>query len=517
MSENRAAKKARPAKARSKPSLSKTVKLSRRTSRTGLKSIRQKKRSIGNRAAVTTTNTRVNRQTGTKKNAARRTPIRGRVRAAEIAGTAKTAEAEPTDSIARPSASAQDQADARNHQASEIPPILLEDDQPPRAVASGAGYKFALGHEPTTEAAESSPRLPDTYGTGRVLLLARDPQWLYTHWDLTPSQQRAYNRKSADRHLVVRLHCENPVGKTERETHVHPESRHWFIQTPHPAGTYVAELGYYNRDKVWVSVATSEPATTPPPAVATEKTAEFVRVADLPPDAHAPSLKDWREPRAPEPIATDTGFVSARPLHRAEPKHDSPPPSFEKPIGNQSNAWQTEFSASVSIPPQVSWIPVLEPEAPADAPPQSVHDWSERQERELNAMMDPMRSGFLSSTEMAVPGSNALGISSPGGPTSEQRSFWLSVNADLVIYGASEPGANFTLDGIPIEARPDGTFSCRFALPDGNYAAEIITTSADGEKRSVRLVFRRKTESSDGVSEASSSGAPTPLDREIAG
>ena len=47
------------------------------------------------------------------------------------------------------------------------------------------------------------------------------------------------------------------------------------------------------------------------------------------------------------------------------------------------------------------------------------------------------------------------------------KGFWFNVNAELIIYGATEPTARVTLGGHEIKLRPDGTFSYRFSLPDG--------------------------------------------------
>jgi len=43
----------------------------------------------------------------------------------------------------------------------------------------------------------------------------------------------------------------------------------------------------------------------------------------------------------------------------------------------------------------------------------------------------------------------------------------------LVIYGATDPTASVTIGERRIRLRPDGSFSYRFALPDGNYQLPI--------------------------------------------
>src|SRR5580765_2634614 len=69
-----------------------------------------------------------------------------------------------------------------------VPSILLEGDAPSTPTASGPGQRYALG--PTSKP-EDFPRtgepgeLPEAYGTKRLHLTARDPYWVYAHWDLT--------------------------------------------------------------------------------------------------------------------------------------------------------------------------------------------------------------------------------------------------------------------------------------------------------------------------------------------
>jgi hypothetical protein len=85
-------------------------------------------------------------------------------------------------------------------------------------------------------------------------------------------------------------------------------------------------------------------------------------------------------------------------------------------------------------------------------------------------------------------------ISSPfGGEFPQQKGFWFSLNAELVIYGATEPTARVTIGGRSIQLRPDGTFSYRFALPDGRYELPVEAASAQGDLRQVELEFYRHT------------------------
>jgi hypothetical protein len=85
-------------------------------------------------------------------------------------------------------------------------------------------------------------------------------------------------------------------------------------------------------------------------------------------------------------------------------------------------------------------------------------------------------------------------LSSPGLAQAKARSFWMWVKTELVVYGATEPDAQVTVQGRPIRLRPDGTFSLRFALPDGRQEIPVCATSADDrETQAVTPIVTRKT------------------------
>lgn len=85
-------------------------------------------------------------------------------------------------------------------------------------------------------------------------------------------------------------------------------------------------------------------------------------------------------------------------------------------------------------------------------------------------------------------------ISSPGISQPKPKGFRFNINAELIVYGATEPDANVTMAGQAIKLRPDGTFSFRFALPDGRYQLAVTATSADNDQRQAELKFGRQTE-----------------------
>ncbi len=76
----------------------------------------------------------------------------------------------------------------------------------------------------------------------------------------------------------------------------------------------------------------------------------------------------------------------------------------------------------------------------------------------------------------------------------KQRTFNFQLDAELIVYGSTEPNAKVTLQGEPIKLRPDGTFTMRFSLPDSRQIIPAVAMSADGvEERTIVLAVERNT------------------------
>jgi hypothetical protein len=173
----------------------------------------------------------------------------------------------------------------------EIPPVLLQSEHAP---AGGDA------------------------GDGRLHLAARDPHWLYVHWDFTRAHQAQLNAQSRHGHLIVRVFRDDLHGECGGENHVHPQSRHWFVHVETPGATYFAELGYYAASD-WHRLATAGPVTTPPRRAAPDRTATYLT---LHPDR---PLED----QLPPPVAGPDGTAAERVDSSAPPSAETGDTDFD--------------------------------------------------------------------------------------------------------------------------------------------------------------------------------------------
>ncbi|MDB6018760.1 MAG: hypothetical protein JWR19_3249 [Pedosphaera sp.] len=388
------------------------------------------------------------------------------------AGATPTAKAKTT-AAATPAAKPKRKAPVKKV-AVTVPPILLEGDQPSATTVGGPGQRYALGPVPPPAHAggiETTGELPEAYGTQQLLLTARDPHWLYARWDLTRQQQREYNALSADRHLVLRVYIDAVKGEHFLQVHTHPESTHWFIHVGRAGTKYIAQLGYFQPNGKWVGISTSEATMTPPDTMSDDITAQFATI----------------------PI--EVPFAELMALANAAVRQNIP---LAEIIQQLRAHGQTQFPKETAAPGK----------------------WTPEQERALSAIitMDRVRRVWMGSLEITElirrqlqqdissmsaaqlslptsPGGAISSVSSPFGGLERKKGFWFNVNAELIIYGATEPDAQVTIGGRVIKLRSDGTFSYRFALPDGDYELPAVAVSADQtDARAAELKFVRETE-----------------------
>lgn len=362
-----------------------------------------------------------------------------------------------------------------------VPAILLEGDRPPAPVVSGPGERYVLGPTPPPEPPPTpAEELPEAYGTKSLFLVARDPEWLFAQWDFTRAQQRQANARSADGHMVLRIHLDKLGPAPLLDVHLRPDSRHWFVRVGRGVAAYVAELGYYRRrDRAWQQLAVSEVVWTPGTKGVQTEAAEF---ATIPAHVPLPELAARVRAAGGAPTMVARALAVPQPPRKAAGVAEAgaaagpggQPPATAQAVGATGAA---RASAGTDGGGEHAGEGVAWQALPAIGPAQGA------------------------ATSPAGP---VTSVSSPfGGPPAAAKGFWFNINAELVVYGATESDATVTIAGRQVKLREDGSFSCRFALPDGSYELTATAVSADGtEARAAKLQFSRATDYHGSVGEA---------------
>ncbi|SDU23051.1 hypothetical protein SAMN05444156_2741 [Verrucomicrobium sp. GAS474] len=345
-------------------------------------------------------------------------------------------------------------------------------------------YKFVLTPPPMAHhevpAYEHLGELPESYGTKKVYLVARDPYFLFAYWDLTGDQFRDLAHQASDGKVFLVLLSEN--GNRVQQIEIGPWAKHWYLHTHNPGATYYAELGFF-RDGKFEVVSRSGKTKTPRDTVSPNTKGRFVTLP-----FHIP-------------------FRNLLEMIRA---HMNPGEELVETLGRlQEEGFTFPFE-------------VFENEAdPGDGVYDYLGDEIHRTHRVgshditevLRRRMEQNRS--TSSGQWPIVGPMPSSHTTPlGSSFGAPRNFFMHVNAELIIYGGTDPKAKVRIDGRNIALKEDGTFTFHFNLPDGQFHIPIEAVSPDGvERRSALLSFLRLSEFIGQVDATSQTPRPEPFGR----
>jgi hypothetical protein len=135
------------------------------------------------------------------------------------------------------------------------------------------GYRISNG--PVVRLARSDPKLPGdlsevvelprVYGAPLLFAIARDPHTVFAYWIIDWSSIFE-NTAPVDRQVHLRVYRDD--GSEETSEAVEPMAGNCYLAVSEPREKYRLEIGYYQPEAVWNSVAKSDPVTMPPESVA---------------------------------------------------------------------------------------------------------------------------------------------------------------------------------------------------------------------------------------------------------
>lgn len=261
--------------------------------------------------------------------------------------------------------------------------------------------------------------LPEHYGDTKIILLPRDPQWIFAYWEINNVTKEDVKKKYGENIFSrsrpsIRIYDVTDVDFNGSNAHhtfdvfLTPEAKNWYIYVGKPRRNFCADLGLLVDDGVFITLARSNVVSTP-----------AARISDI----------------------TDEEWMLV--------KED-----FEKLM-------------------KLSGLD------------------------KIGATSAEALKAILQRLEVSV---SSKGVSSLGGSMvgvlrqEKVRGFWLVADAELIVYGATEPDALVMVQGQPVKLRPDGTFTLRFAFPDGKQEMPIKAMSGDlKETKQITITVKRET------------------------
>jgi len=332
--------------------------------------------------------------------------------------------------------------------------------------------KFELGQEDRTggslaDVDEALADLPAGYGESRIVLLPRDPQWAYTYWDI-PNDHKEELRRQGGQTLALRIYDVTDIDLDYQSPHSLQEypadelAREWYLPIPVSDRDYVIDVGYRTADGGWLVLARSARVHIPPVYPSDWIEDVFITV-DFEEDLRAKTFYELVPPSKKLPTAAASGGN----------------PIYEQIFGLAESAEAQRVAGSLFGSMQ---------QVPGSAAP----------EQALSSYVFPSGVGMWAVPNVSGLNMSGVGMSgfSAGAVPARPRKFWLVADAELIVYGATEPDANVTIGGRPIKLNSDGTFRFQMSFQDGLIDYPILAIAADGEQsRSIHMKFERETPS----------------------
>lgn len=264
--------------------------------------------------------------------------------------------------------------------------------------------------------------LPLCYGDTKVVLLVRDPEWIFAYWEINNDTRNIHNliRGRHNKTLALRVYDVTGVDFNGSNALRHYDmiindyAVSWYLRMPEVDRSWCVDMGYYHETKGdFVTLSRSNIVRTPAGTISSSVDEEWMRVTS---GQYAEILRlsgglDVKDFRGSEHI-------------------------MMKAISEKMKL-QVERSEGVS--------------------------------------------GGIASAHI---------VKKP----SSEKDFWLMVQTDLIVYGATEPDARVKIQGKEISLRKDGTFSIHFSLPDGVQVIPVKAVNGAGDmEREIVIQVKRET------------------------
>ena len=318
----------------------------------------------------------------------------------------------------------------------------------PRDAAATEAPPPLAKEQPTIAPQASTAAAEDTSATGKITpegfqswvsLMPQDHQWALARWAISPSDGE---RALAAGGLELALRLTDVTGSEDGGAHPHAlqqlvvaaGAREWHLPVPLGDRDYRVELGYRTADGGWYSLALSSVVRMPVEA-----------------EASMDSLPAFSFAQSENPLPWTTSL---------------PAPGLHERLYQQATASRTRLGLGS----------------------EAFH--GEGEHGITGAGGQRSGAGQLSGAGVWASGRDASGAGLPA----RQRSFWLVADAELIVYGATDPAATLSVGERVLPLSEDGTFILHATFPDGEQQYPIRAVAADGEqRRSITLDFHRST------------------------
>lgn len=341
--------------------------------------------------------------------------------------------------------------------------------------------------------------LPVHYGTTRLTLMVKDPFWLYAYWEIArgsiESLRNTLTKEEIDRaKTILRMYDITLVdfngynANSYFDIEVGNTTNNWYVNLWCDNASYVGEIGLRCQDGRFFSLARSNYVNAPRVGYSPRAEQIWMRVEDKEP-ASAYVVAQIKRPLLRKASLPLKDSAKKRAIYLTE--------DDIRNYYSELSPWLRDIISS-----RLSKL-----EGRGDLKYKFVLEGETKEERQAILSRLPkdyfLRKLLLGASEELVLGASERLVKGPGGASDfvgekVHRHFFFDIATELIVYGRTEPGAEVWLGNKKVELRHDGTFTLRFALPDGKIPLEFRAVSPDQkETKKINTYVERSTHSED--------------------
>lgn len=135
--------------------------------------------------------------------------------------------------------------------------------------------------------------IPHYYGVDRMVLVAKDPNWLYVYWEVSQHKRHEFFHDYGETawhtsQQVLRVYDISGISKTDdltfnsyQEIVVDPFADNWFIEVGQAGRSFIVELGRRLADGRYIKLLSSNMVATPRSSISNKVDPDWMSIDEL--------------------------------------------------------------------------------------------------------------------------------------------------------------------------------------------------------------------------------------------
>ena len=307
--------------------------------------------------------------------------------------------------------------------------------------------------------------------------MVKDPYWLHAYWEIDAETIKSIKTKTGERweneRYILRVYDIKYIDFNGTNANywfdieVRKEDNNFNINLWNDNSSYCAEIGILTKERDFSSLARSNFVQTPQSDISNNLEEKWMEVRG---DSHVLILSKesvYDKWSGEDKVQTPEVKVSVEPM----PKKTFPIQPRSRSI-NKKNT--TPLTKAEGIP---------------SASKIASNPFVSEQKRRSQILRNEIKDSSLFSDYLS-----SFGGSIEGQKKKNEKGFFFTLDKEIIIYGRTEPDAEVWLGDKKIELQKDGSFTLRYALPDGEISFPFTAVSSDGkERRSIKIEVESKS------------------------